>query len=300
MSQNYTTYFIALVALVIYSGYIVSVEGIAGFLLSVAIGLIAAAFLDSIEYLTAVVILTGLAYSLYMKKTQVVVVKKEGFVGEGEGTGPEIVARVVAMDPPRPPRRVSPVLSAGCEGFEDISTGSTDTPPPTSEGNSTPASTATVTKPKQTDQDAAAVVKAGATPANSVATTGVQPVAEPSAATNAGSPAGSAGLASAAMTPPTVAGFQGQKTNGLFKLGEMPSEQKGGPFVDVASTMNKAVSSLNTDQMAAMTAESKSLMETQKNLMNMLSSMRPVLEDGRHLLDTFSGVFGGLNGVLGK
>ena len=300
MSQNYTTYFIAVIALIIYTGYIVSVQGVGGLLLSVAIGLIAAAFLDSIEYLTAVVILTGLAYSLYMKKTQVVVVKKEGFVGEGEGTGPEIVARVVAMDPPRPPRRVSPVLSAGCEGFEDISTGSTDTPPPTSEGNSTPASTATVTKPKQTDQDAAAVVKAGATPANSVATTGVQPVAEPSAATNAGSPAGSAGLASAAMTPPTVAGFQGQKTNGLFKLGEMPSEQKGGPFVDVASTMNKAVSSLNTDQMAAMTAESKSLMETQKNLMNMLSSMRPVLEDGRHLLDTFSGVFGGLNGVLGK
>ena len=300
MSQNYTTYFIAVIALIIYTGYIVSVQGVGGLLLSVAIGLIAAAFLDSIEYLTAVVILTGLAYSVYMKKTQVVVVKKEGFVGEGEGTGPEIVARVVAMDPPRPPRRVSPVLSAGCEGFEDISTGSTDTPPPTSEGNSTPASTATVTKPKQTDQDAAAVVKAGATPANSVATTGVQPVAEPSAATNAGTPAGSAGLASSAMTPPVVAGFQGQKTNGLFKLGEMPSEQKGGPFVDVASTMNKAVSSLNTDQMAAMTAESKSLMETQKNLMNMLSSMRPVLEDGRHLLDTFSGVFGGLNGVLGK
>lgn len=302
MSQNYTTYFIAVIALIIYTGYIVSVQGIAGLLLSVAIGLIAAAFLDSVEYLTAIVILTGLAYSMYAKKTPVVIVaKKEGFkVGDGEGTGPEIVARVVAMDPPRPPRRVSPVLSAGCEGFEDISTGSTDTPPPTSEGTSTPASTASVTKPKQTDQEAAAVVGAAATPANSVATTGVQPVANPSAATNAGTPAGSAGLASAAMTPPAVAGFQGQKNTGLFKLGEMPSEQKSGPFVDVASTMNKAMSSLNTDQMAAMTAESKSLMETQKNLMNMLSSMRPVLEDGRHLLDTFSGVFGGLNGVLGK
>jgi len=299
MSQNYTTYFIAVIALVIYTGYIVSVQGVAGLLLSIAIGLIAAAFLDSVEYLTAIVILTGLAYTMYAKKTQVVVVaKKEGFkVGEGEGTGPEIVARVVAFDPPRPPRRVSPVLSAGCEGFEDISTGSTDTPPPTSEGSSTPASTASVTKPKQTDQDAAAVVATGATPANSVATTGVQPVADPSAASNASSANGgaAAGLASAA-----VAGFQGQKNTGLFKLGEMPSEQKGGPFVDVASTMNKAVSSLNTDQMAAMTAESKSLMETQKNLMNMLSSMRPVLEDGRHLLDTFSGVFGGLNGVLGK
>ena len=321
MSQNYTTYFISVIALIIYTGYIVSVQGIAGLLLSIAIGLIAAAFLDSVEYLTAVVILTGLAYVMYMKRMQVGA-KKEGFVssepkfggqntsrdarlgkykvGEGEGTGPEIVARVVAFDPPRPPRRVSPVLSAGCEGFEDISTGSTDTPPPTSEGTSTPASTASIIKPKQTDQDAAAVVAAGAKPANSVATTGVQPVAAPSAATNAGTPAGSAGLASAAMTPPAVAGFQGQKNTGLFKLGEMPSEQKGGPFVDVASTMNKAVSSLNTDQMAAMTAESKSLMETQKNLMNMLSSMRPVLEDGRNLLDTFSGVFGGLNGVLGK
>ena len=221
-------------------------------------------------------------------------------MGEGEGTGPEIVSRVVAFDPPRPPRRVSPVLSAGCEGFEDISTDSTDTPPPTSEGSSTPASTATVTKPTQTTVDAANVVAAGAKPANSVATTGVQPVADPSAATNAGTPAGSAGLASAAMTPPAVAGFQGQKSTGLFQLGQMPSEQKGGPFVDVASTMNKAMGSLNQDQMAAMTAESKSLMETQKNLMNMLSSMRPVLEDGRHLLDTFSGVFGGLNGVLGK
>jgi hypothetical protein len=302
MSQNYTTYFIALVALVIYSGYIVSVEGIAGFLLSVAIGLIAAAFLDSIEYLTAIIILTGLAYSMYSKRTQVVVIsKKEGFkVGEGEGTGPEIVARVVAFDPPKPPRRVSPVLSAGCEGFEDISTGTTpmDTPPPTSEGSSTPASTASVTKPKQTDKDAAEVVAAGATPANSVAMTGVQPVADPSAASNAGTPAGSAGLASAAMTPPAVAGFQGQKNTGLFKLGEMPHEQKGGPFVDVASTMNKAVSSLNTDQMAAMTAESKSLMETQRNLMNMLQSMSPVLQDGRRLLDTFSGIFGGLDGVL--
>jgi hypothetical protein len=41
-------------------------------------------------------------------------------------------------------------------------------------------------------------------------------------------------------------------------------------------------------------------METQRNLMNMLQSMKPVLNDGRQLLDTFSGIFGGLNGVMGK
>jgi len=86
---------------------------------------------------------------------------------------------------------------------------------------------------------------------------------------------------------------------GLFKLGELPSEMKKGPFVDVASTMTKAMSSLKPEQMAAMTAESQSLMETQKNLMGMLKSMGPVLQDGRQLLDTFGSIFGGLGG-LGK
>lgn len=84
---------------------------------------------------------------------------------------------------------------------------------------------------------------------------------------------------------------------GLFKLGELPSEMKKGPFVDVASTMTKAMSSLKPDQMAAMTAESQSLMETQKNLMGMLKSMGPVLQDGRQLLDTFGSIFGGLGGL---
>jgi hypothetical protein len=86
---------------------------------------------------------------------------------------------------------------------------------------------------------------------------------------------------------------------GLFKLGELPSEMKKGPFVDVATTMSKAMSSLQPEQMKAMTEESQSLMETQKNLMNMLQSMRPVLQDGRQLLDTFGSIFGGLGGLAG-
>ena len=93
-------------------------------------------------------------------------------------------------------------------------------------------------------------------------------------------------------------GFQGPSA-GLFKLGELPSEMKKGPFIDAASTMTKAMNALQPDQMAAMTAESQSLLETQKNLMGMLQSMRPVLQDGRQLLDTFSGIFGGLGGLAG-
>jgi len=93
-------------------------------------------------------------------------------------------------------------------------------------------------------------------------------------------------------------GFQ-EPSAGLFKLGELPSEMKKGPFIDTASTITKAMNALQPEQMAAMTAESQSLVETQKNLMGMLQSMRPVLQDGRQLLDTFSGIFGGLGGLTG-
>jgi hypothetical protein len=103
---------------------------------------------------------------------------------------------------------------------------------------------------------------------------------------------------SSASTAASSDGFQGPSA-GLFKLGELPSEMKKGPFIDAASTMTKAMNALQPDQMAAMTAESQSLLETQKNLMGMLQSMRPVLQDGRQLLDTFSGIFGGLGGLAG-
>jgi hypothetical protein len=54
----------------------------------------------------------------------------------------------------------------------------------------------------------------------------------------------------------------------------------------------------NPEQMKAMTTDSKKLLETQKNLMEMLQSMQPVLKDGKQLLDTFSGMFGGGGGMF--
>ncbi len=189
---------------------------------------------------------------------------------------------------------MKPVRSAGSEGFADIEEEEeSDMPPVTSEGFSTSATVDSIMQPTMTDEEAEEVVMASSEPGQ---TTGVMAVADESSATNAGSASEvSAGMASSSMEE-----FQGQKTNGLFQLGQMPSEQKSGPFVDIASTMNKAMSSLNQDQMKAMSEESKSLIETQKNLLTMLQSMKPVLNDGRQLLDTFSGIFGGLNGVIGK
>lgn len=82
----------------------------------------------------------------------------------------------------------------------------------------------------------------------------------------------------------------------LFKLGELPSESKTGPFIDNASTLMKAMNSLDNNQMKSMTNETKNLLESQKSLMGMLENMRPILQDGRQLLDTFSGIFGGGSG----
>jgi hypothetical protein len=86
-------------------------------------------------------------------------------------------------------------------------------------------------------------------------------------------------------------------TNGLFKLGKMPSEHAEGPMLDAGSTLLKAMSSFKPEQINAMSSDTKQLLETQKSLMGMLNQMRPVLADGKELLHTFSGMFGngGLN-----
>lgn len=87
-------------------------------------------------------------------------------------------------------------------------------------------------------------------------------------------------------------------TNELFKLGKMPSEHKEGPLLDVGQTVMKAMNSLDPNTISSMTADTKKLLETQKGLMNMLTQMRPVLADGKELLQTFSGMFGGSAGGM--
>lgn len=82
-------------------------------------------------------------------------------------------------------------------------------------------------------------------------------------------------------------------TGSLFKPGKLPSENAAGGFLDGGSTLLKSMEAFNPEQMKSMTTDSKKLLETQKNLMEMLQSMQPVLKDGKQLLDTFSGMFGG-------
>ena len=82
-------------------------------------------------------------------------------------------------------------------------------------------------------------------------------------------------------------------TNQLFKLGQLPSEHKDGPMLDSGSTLMKAMSSFDPETTQKMTQDTKQLLETQKSLMGMLTQMRPILADGKELLQTFGGMFGG-------
>ena len=259
-----------MIALISYFIYIIARHGTVGFLFSAAIFLIMSAFVDHIEYVTIGLLIIGLTLSIYLQQSEK---KHEGFEEEQKQQAEEEVeeATTAAVETP------GVASSDETSSSEPATETAMDTPPAPSKSAPAPATPQPAMDPTAISkgiQDAMAKLQTTAENAKAVA--------QPSSASAAAS----------------TENFQ-EPSAGLFKLGELPSEMKKGPFVDVASTMTKAMSSLQPDQIAAMTQESQSLLDTQKNLMNMLQSMRPVLQDGRQLLDTFGSIFGGLGSLGG-
>jgi|LauGreDrversion4_2_1035121.scaffolds.fasta_scaffold15111_3 hypothetical protein len=89
----------------------------------------------------------------------------------------------------------------------------------------------------------------------------------------------------------TTQGFQGS-SDGLFKLGEIPSDMKGGPHIDAGSTILSAIQNLKPDQIKSMTDDTRKLLDTQKSLLGMLENMKPMIADGSQLLSSFNTMFG--------
>jgi len=79
--------------------------------------------------------------------------------------------------------------------------------------------------------------------------------------------------------------------SGLFKLGQIPTDEKGGFHIDSGTSVLNALKSLKPDQISAMTQDTKQLIETQKTLMNMLQSFKPMLSEGKDMMDTFQQMF---------
>lgn len=266
MKFNNLTYNISIAIISITALYTLIYSGLTGVLLSASVALIAAAFLDQFEIVVAVTVIFALFYTFFLKRF---LQKLEPF--EDGNTPIEIRKRIAGMEAgyshgsPKAYAKVSEptgVYDSAVEGFEDVN------PASQKEGtssDSTPASTklGNAVDPQQVKEVTTAIEQDDKNKKDSKT-----------------------------KEDKTKEEFE-SATNSLFKLGKMPSENKDGPLLDSGSTLLKAMEAFKPEQINAMTSDTKQLLETQKNLMGMLNQMRPVLADGKELLQTFTGMFGG-------
>jgi hypothetical protein len=236
------------------------------FMLSLAVGLIVYSTSDSIEYTVVAVLLTGVL-TVLISQTR----RPEGFVDGGA----MISKRVASIRRPQPKAPIGVYASGFVEGFSDLS----DNPVPTEKKPEAP--TATPSAPS----------------ANTVAST-------VAAATAATAPSTSATTSStsqpAAVTKSGFKDANSPSTDGLFKLGSIPQDTKGGFHIDQGTTVLNALNALQPDQVKRMSEDTQKLIDTQKSLMMMLGTMKPMLSDGKQLIDTFQTMFGpGASGAMG-
>lgn len=254
--------------LVLYVLFALGNVGMTGLLFSFAIGLIVSGLDFDVELTVAAIILSGLLWKVLFER------KKENFVGEPTGTGDNLKAIAKKIEQIQNKNVFQPtgVLSSNfAEGFADANSNAATETTNTVPSTSSPAPTNAPTTSTQMEMTAAQSAPAAAsTPA---------PQQTPP------NPDGS-------NARPTTSGFADPKTDGMFKLGSIPSDAAGGAHIDVGTTLMNALNSLKPDQVKQMTEDTRKLMETQKNLMGMLQTMKPMLTDGKEMMNTFSEMFG--------
>jgi hypothetical protein len=249
------TYHISLALLVLTAIYLMMYSGLTGILLVAAATMISAAFLESVEMVTAVCVIVALLYVLVFKRY---IKHLEPFQDSATSIKSRIgsIQQKYSQKGPQVPQPQG-VYHKSVEGFADVSSEK-------KEGAPSESSSATQIVPQIDSEEVKRVTEA--VNHEEKEKDNDKKIAKED--------------------------FQ-SATNGLFKLGQMPSEHTGGPHLDAGSTIMKAMSSFDKNTVSAMTADTKKLLETQKGLMSMLNEMRPVLKDGKELLETFSGMFGG-------
>jgi len=99
-----------------------------------------------------------------------------------------------------------------------------------------------------------------------------------------------------AMQPQAEETFQ--DNGGLFKLGQIPKDVKGGFHIDAGTTVINALKALKPEQITAMTNDTKQLIETQKSLMQMLNTFKPMMSEGKEMMNTFQQMFSPAAGAL--
>jgi hypothetical protein len=282
----------------VYIAYAIFMVGIPGLLMSLAIGLIVMGINGSMELAVATAVLVGLLMKFVFKY------RSDGFMNF---TANEVTQRIQNMQT----AGKVPAAPTGSEGFQTMSPAEVvqrvagmrgasrlQSPPVGYDGRMGPQGVMAsnfaegfANPDANTDATNSSSAPSDSSPATPSSTTA------PADATSV-----SAAAPNAQPTKPTTSGFQGGKNDGLFKLGEMPSESAGGPHIDAGSTILNAIQNLNPGQLKNMTDDTRKLLDTQKSLLSMLETMKPMISDGSQLLNSFNTMFGkdggGLAGAL--
>ena len=219
----------------------------------------------------AFTILTGVVFSLISRAGAATalmkVATKEGFV-TGNTDGTEKVAKRVERIYKANVGPHGVYASAFVEGFADAS------------GSSIDGQLEAVLKDKPAEESSGS--KPASATAPSTAGSGIAPPSPPAIAA----------AVPKAETQGGTQGFRGAPDDGQFKLGVLPEEIKGGYHIDTGTTVMNALNALKPDQIQSMSMDTQKLIDTQKSLMSMLSSMKPMLTDGKQMMEQFQEMFG--------
>ena len=291
------------------------------YLLSLSIGLIVFGALESFEAAVIATVVSGvlaviISQSNYGKQPVVINTStKEGFENTSDEApsqdSAEIIARRVAKidrNKPSEPGPLGVLASDYVESFQDVSemqtaeqtgqasTNTTSTTESSSNTTATTAATKAETAAVAPQSSPAPVNTAAPMPASNTGTATQTNAVEAALATGSGTNQVNANLGqnvASNVAQITKQGFKGsQQPDGLFKLGEIPRDLKGGFHIDQGTTVLNALNALKPDQVKQMSEDTQKLIDTQKSLMSMLGTMKPMMADGKQLLETFQQMFG--------
>jgi len=263
MNSTQLTVSIANLILFLYIIYAIFYVPFSGLLVSGAVGLISFGLLGSYEAAVALTILAGIFFALMTKR------KAEGFA-DGAAAISERVSTVKQRMGQGEPGGV--FASTFVEGFESQD----------ASGSAVHVDT-TVASPASNPAPATATAPVTMT----------MPGVDVPAATSTGPTAPQPAVGAVSS------GFRsggGKEPEGLFKLGAIPEDAKGGFHIDQGTTVMNALNALKPDQIQQMSADTQKLIDTQKSLMSMLSTVKPMMQDGKQMMDTFQQMFGSGNG----
>lgn len=292
---------IAIVFFTLYFVYGIFYTPFTQFLVSLAVGGIVYGITDSYELATVALLAVNYVFPIFMKRSG-----REGFVGsqdsgavKSKDTGLKTTGAL-----PEPGTKLQGVGSQMSEGFADatdtdMSLSETKDKPDSSEASVAKSKPASAKDGDSSSLDAKDLDKMAGMMKQMMATMNKPDVLAPSKATKISEDNVPPANQPQDLTKEKEKGKESfQDNSGLFKLGQIPKDEKGGHHIDAGTTVMNAINALKPDQIKAMTMDTKQLIETQKSLMGMLQTFQPMVSEGKQMMETFQEMFSPAMGSL--